>query len=247
MSSDLKVAFVLAAGRGERLRPFTDSTPKPLMPIGGKPILFHTLKALEPLALERVVINAWHLQDQIAEFVERHRREFSFQMLVSRESDLLGTGGGLKQALPLMSLPSTTAPFLMMNGDVLIRGDLKSFCQRALRSSAQGYWWLASEQKSQTVITVEGKSVVRIGSLWRAEQTSVGIVHQIHGCFSGIQVFRSLEAEKLPDKGCIIRDYWIPLLKDGKSLGADSQGLEFWADIGTPDSYLALKDSLPQP
>jgi MurNAc alpha-1-phosphate uridylyltransferase len=247
MSSDLKVAFVLAAGRGERLRPFTDSTPKPLMPIGGKPILFHTLKALVPLALDRVVINAWHLQDQIAEFVERHRRDFPFQMLVSRESELLGTGGGLKQALSLMSLPSPSATFLMMNGDVLIRGDLKAFCQRALQSTSHGYWWLAPEQKGQTVITVEGKSVVKIGSLWRAEQTSVGIMHQIHGCFSGIQVFRSLEAEKLPQKGCVIRDYWIPRLKEGESLGADSQGLDFWADIGTPDSYLALKDSLPQP
>ncbi len=247
MSSDLKVAFVLAAGRGERLRPYTDKTPKPLMPVGGTPILFHTLKALEPLGLEQVVINAWHLQDQIADFVEKHRRDFSFEMLVSRESELLGTGGGLRQALPLMRLSSSSSPFLMMNGDVLIRGDLRAFCQRALQSKAHGYWWLAPEQKGQTVITVEGKSIVKIGSLWRAEQTSVGVVHQTHGCFSGIQVFRSLEAERLPQRGCIIRDYWIPLLNDGKTLGADSQGLDFWADIGTPESYQAIKDSLPRP
>lgn len=246
MSSNLKVAFVLAAGRGERLRPYTDTTPKPLMPIAGKPILYHTLKSLECLNLERVVLNAWHLKEQIVDFVDRHRAEFSFSLEVSCEDELLGTGGGLKKALPLMGLHSETEPFLMMNADVIFVGDLKGFCQRALRSNADGSWWLAKEQPAQTRISVEGNSIVKIGKLWAAEKTSVGLVPQIQGCFSGIQVFRRLRQERLPNKGCIIRDYWISLLQEAATLGGDFHGLQFWADIGTPESYMALKDSLPQ-
>jgi len=246
MSSNLRVAFVLAAGRGERLRPYTDKTPKPLMPISGRPILYHTLKALEPLRLERVVLNAWHLKEQILDFARRHQKDFGFEVLVSPEDDLLGTGGGLKQALSLIDLKSSADSLLMMNGDVLFRGDLFGFCQRAMASQADGYWWLAPQQPNQTVIRYGPRGVVAIGDLWSAKGFSVSSSDYASGCFSGVQIFRRMYADRLPMKGCIIRDYWIPLLKEDKVLAGDSQGLDSWADIGTPQSYLALKDSLPQ-
>ncbi len=120
-------AFVLAAGKGERLRPLTEKTPKPLIHVRGKPILEHVLRRLEMLGLKRVVVNSWYLGDQIKAYVNQSRGRFSFDLVLSEEKELLGTGGGLKQALGFLSGES----FWMLNGDCLWAGALSSFKPKA--------------------------------------------------------------------------------------------------------------------
>jgi N-acetyl-alpha-D-muramate 1-phosphate uridylyltransferase len=109
-----RVAMILAAGRGERMRPLTDTLPKPLAPLHGKPLVVHTIERLAAANIERVVLNlAWRGQ-QIRETLQDGRR-WGIEILYSDEGDrVLGTGGGIVQALPLLG----DDPFWVVSGDL---------------------------------------------------------------------------------------------------------------------------------
>jgi N-acetyl-alpha-D-muramate 1-phosphate uridylyltransferase len=106
-------AMILAAGRGERLRPLTDRMPKPLVPVAGRPLLTHQLEWLAAAGIREVVINLHHLAEQIADAVG-DGGAFGVRVTYSREPQLLETGGGIVNALPLLG----DAPFLILNGDI---------------------------------------------------------------------------------------------------------------------------------
>ena len=107
-------AMLLAAGFGNRLRPLTDHTPKPLLPIGGKPMIVHHLKKLADAGFKEVVINLGHLGAKIPEALG-DGSNWGLSISYSDEgSEPLETGGGLTKALPLLG----NAPFLLVNGDV---------------------------------------------------------------------------------------------------------------------------------
>ncbi|MFO0996876.1 MAG: nucleotidyltransferase family protein [Alphaproteobacteria bacterium] len=105
-------AMLLAAGRGERLRPLTDRCPKPLVDVGGQTLIGRILDRLDEVGTERVVVNLHHLGDMIEAHLAGRPRP---QIVFSREVELLETGGGTKKALSLLG----PAPFFAINGDVL--------------------------------------------------------------------------------------------------------------------------------
>lgn len=106
-------AMILAAGRGERLRPLTDTTPKPLLRVGGKPLMQYTLEALVRAGFDELVINHAHLGDQIEQYFG-DGAAFGAQIHWSREpSGALDTGGGIAQALPKLG-----EHFVVVNGDL---------------------------------------------------------------------------------------------------------------------------------
>jgi len=110
--SSLATAMVLAAGRGERMRPFTDTTPKSLATVAGKALIDHVLDRLAEAGVERAVVNLWHLGPQI----ERHLAvRQSPRITFSREDDLLDTGGGVVHALPKLG----SDPFYVLSSDTL--------------------------------------------------------------------------------------------------------------------------------
>jgi NDP-sugar pyrophosphorylase family protein len=107
--------MVLAAGRGTRLAPLTDSTPKPLVPVAGRPLLEHILAFLRAGGIEDVVVNLHHL----GHLIERHLGDgarFGLRIRYSWEDPILDTGGGIKRAEPLLA----GEPFVVVNGDSLI-------------------------------------------------------------------------------------------------------------------------------
>ncbi len=107
-------AMILAAGRGERLRPLTDTTPKPLLEVGGKPLIEHHLERLAAAGFREVVINLSHLGDKIRETLG-NGSAWGLNIRYSPEPPgALDTGGGIKQALPLLG----DSPFAVINGDV---------------------------------------------------------------------------------------------------------------------------------
>ena len=107
-------AMILAAGRGERLRPLTDSTPKPLLEVGGKPLIEHHLERLASAGFREVVINLCHLGDKIRERLG-DGSNWGLNIHYSPEpAGALGTGGGIQQALPFLG----ESPFAIINGDV---------------------------------------------------------------------------------------------------------------------------------
>jgi NDP-sugar pyrophosphorylase family protein len=111
----IRRAMILAAGRGTRLAPLTDTVPKPLAPVGGRPLLEHILEFLRAGGIEEVVINLHHLGARIAEHVGDGGR-FGLAVRYSVEDPILDTGGGIKRAEPLLA----GEPFVVVNGDSLL-------------------------------------------------------------------------------------------------------------------------------
>ena len=108
--------FILAAGRGERLRPLTDTTPKPLLRVGGKSLLTHHLEKLASLGFNSVIINLAWLGEQIRDSLAHSEQRFGIEVRYSEEVEgALGTGGGIVNALPRMR----SDPFIVLNADVL--------------------------------------------------------------------------------------------------------------------------------
>ena len=111
----IRRAMVLAAGRGTRLAPITDTTPKPLVPVAGRPLLEHILEFLRAGGVREVVVNLHHLGHAI----ERHLGDgsrFGVRVRYSWEDPILDTGGGIKHAEPLLA----GEPFVVINGDSLL-------------------------------------------------------------------------------------------------------------------------------
>ena len=107
-------AMILAAGYGKRLRPLTDLTPKPLVTIGGKPLICYHLEKIARSGIEEVVINLGHLGSKIPEALG-DGSDWGLSISYSEEGpEPLETGGGMAKALPLLG----NEPFLLVNGDV---------------------------------------------------------------------------------------------------------------------------------
>ncbi|MGM0984425.1 MAG: N-acetylmuramate alpha-1-phosphate uridylyltransferase MurU [Pseudomonadota bacterium] len=106
-------AMILAAGLGTRMRPLTDHCPKPLLEVGGKPLIVHHLERLRAGGIREVVINVSYRAEQIVATLG-DGAAFGVRIAWSREAAPLETGGGIRQALPLLG----EDPFLLVNGDV---------------------------------------------------------------------------------------------------------------------------------
>lgn len=112
-------AIILAAGRGERMRPLTDSTPKPLLRVGGKPLIEYHLQALAGAGIDNLVINlSWRgveIRDTLGDGTK-----YGVKIAYSDEKDgVLETGGGIHNALPLLG----RRPFWIVNGDIYCEFD----------------------------------------------------------------------------------------------------------------------------
>lgn len=118
-----ETAMLLAAGRGERMRPLTDTTPKPMLEVDGKPVLDHALDKLDEAGVRRVCVNTCYLGHVITDHLAERTRP---EVLVSPEDEALETGGGIKRALSLLG----TKPFVVANGDSLWVDGMKSTVQR---------------------------------------------------------------------------------------------------------------------
>lgn len=114
-------AMILAAGKGERLRPLTLHTPKPLVRAGGVPLIEYHLRAIRSAGIDDVVINHAWLGQQIEDYVGDGRR-WGLNIRYSPEGEPLETGGGIFRALPLLG----DEPFLVVNGDIWVDFDFGS-------------------------------------------------------------------------------------------------------------------------
>jgi MurNAc alpha-1-phosphate uridylyltransferase len=118
-------AIILAAGRGERLRPLTDSTPKPLLRVGGRPLIEWQIERLALGGFRDLVINHAHLGEQIEQALGDGRR-FGLRIRYSPEAPALETAGGIVQAMPLLD----AHPFVVVSGDIHTEFDFASLDAR---------------------------------------------------------------------------------------------------------------------
>ena len=132
-------AMILAAGRGERMRPLTDTLPKPLIPVGGKPLIQWHIEKLAAAGITDIVINhAW--LGALLEETLKNGHQWGVEIHYSAEAVALETAGGIAKALPLLG----TEPFLVMNGDIWCDWDPTQAFEIAatMHQSTQQAWLL---------------------------------------------------------------------------------------------------------
>ena len=225
-------ALVLAAGLGTRLRPLTDSTPKPLLPVCGVPVLGHTLAQLAAIGCEAAAVNLHHLGDQIRRrFGDSHA---GMPLTWSEEPELLGTLGALH------SLKEFLAPadlVLLVNGDSLCKWPLRRLIRKHLAGGARSTLLLTS--RVDPAVFGGGVGIDRGG---RVLSFRPGDPERDEAArryvFAGAHVFSPQLLSRIgPGKSDIVRDLYIPMLGEGERLGAlvDSGR---WHDLGTPQRFL---------
>jgi N-acetyl-alpha-D-muramate 1-phosphate uridylyltransferase len=215
--------MVLAAGRGERMRPLTDREPKPLLQVGGRRLIEYHLQRLAGAGFREVVINTAWLGDLIEATLGDGAR-YGLAITYSHERpEALETGGGIHHALPLLG----SAPFLLVNGDVWTDIDFG-----ALR--------LPGEALAHLVLVPNPPQHAR--GDFRLEQGLVAEGEGVRHTYSGIGVFRpELFAGCAPGKFPL-----LPLLKRAIAQRRLSGELHAgrWYDIGTVERLMALDAEL---
>lgn len=114
--------MIFAAGLGTRLKPLTNTTPKALVPVGGKPLLQHAIEKLKTAGFNEIIINVHHFAEQIINFVEENHYFGIYIEFSDEQEKLLDTGGGIKKASPFFN---DNKPFLVHNVDILSNIDLR--------------------------------------------------------------------------------------------------------------------------
>ncbi len=224
-------AMILAAGRGERLRPLTDTTPKPLVTVAGKPLIVYHIERLAALGIKQIVINhAWLGEKIEAELGDGRRWNVSLQY--SPEGEALETGGGIKKALSLLG----DQPFLVINGDVFI-DQLPTIAGQALSLEAieaqlqqrEAYLWLVDNPPQHP----NGDFALNHGEV--IEECEAGAVKYT---FSGMGIYRPQLFINTPEGGFGL----APLLKAKMKQGlvAGEHFPHYWCDVGTLDRLTAL-------
>jgi MurNAc alpha-1-phosphate uridylyltransferase len=126
-------AMILAAGRGERMRPLTDTTPKPLLRAGGKPLIVWLIERLVRAGVRELIVNVSHL-GRLIETELGNGSAFGAHIDYSHETEPLETAGGIAWALPLLG----AGPFMVVNSDVYSDYDFSALARCAPQLTAQG-------------------------------------------------------------------------------------------------------------
>lgn len=222
-------AFILAAGRGERMRPLTDSTPKPLLRAGGKPLIVWHLERLAACGFHDVVINHAHLGEQIEAALGDGSR-FGLNIVYSPEPPgALETAGGIAKALPLLG----GEPFLVINGDVWCDWDFA----RAHTLTKRHAHLIFVDNPPQHA----GGDFCLDGDIVRYASTGIGPTLT----YAGTGVF-SPDFFADVDVGSIVK--MRPLLDAGIARGliTGERHTGCWVDVGTPERLAELDQQLDQ-
>ena len=213
-------AMILSAGRGERMRPLTDTTPKPLLLAGGKPLIVRHIEALVRAGIDDIVINHAHLGHLIEAALGDGAR-FGARIRYSPEGEALETAGGIAQALPLLG----EAPFLVVNGDIFCDYDFASLPPLAPAVLARLTFVPNPPQHPQ------GDFVLHQGRV--REDGGPRLT------FAGIGLYRpALFAGIAPGAKAKLAPLLRTAMREGKVTGELFPGR--WMDVGTPERLAEL-------
>ena len=230
-------AFIFAAGLGTRLKPLTDTMPKALVPVGGKPLLAHVIEKLKAAGCKKIVINIHHFGEMIIDYV-KSQNNFGVEILFSDERQmLLETGGAIKHAVDLLG----DEPFLIHNVDILSNVDLKALI--AAHSEANSAATLLVSKRNSTralLFSPEGNLTAWTNKTTGEVKTpyeSLDISNLNEFAFSGIHIFSPRLFKYFgayPEKFSII-DFYLNTCKDEKIKAYTQEGLQL-LDVGKLDS-----------
>jgi len=218
-------AMILAAGLGTRLLPHTLVRPKPLFPILNQPLLLLTIKRLQTLGFDRIVVNCHHHREHIITALDNVSG-----VIVQEEDVILGTGGGLRTALKHLR----DEPLLVTNGDIYHTIDFLHLYRHHMSNQNRVTMAMHSHHRFNNVMVKDG----RVASFDNRVEFS-----QL--AFTGLQVvdpaiLEDIEANRF---SCII-DHYRKVLERGELIDCYRVDDCFWTDMGTTEDYLSLHQGL---
>lgn len=209
-------AMILAAGRGERMRPLTDRTPKPLLRVAGRPLIEYHLRGLAAAGVDDIVINLSHLAAQVEQALGDGGR-FGVRIRYCHEGDPpLETGGGILHALPMLG----DQPFVVINGDVWTDFPFAALCQRELPGLAHLVLVDNPEHHPEGDFVLEGSQVL-------ADADAPALTFSGIGLYSP-RLFDGCGAGRFPLAPLLRR-----AMESGRVSGERYGGR--WLDVGTPE------------
>ena len=226
--------MVLAAGRGARLRPITDTLPKPMVEVGGRTLLDHAIDRLELAGVERVVVNVHHLAEQIVEHLAHRNHP---EIVISPEKEALETGGAIVKALELLG----PDPFYIVNGDSLwLDGGRRGALARLAECWATGNRdVILLFQRTATAVGYDDGhgdfALDQLGQVaWRHEHEIVPYL------YAGVQLVTPALFRGLPPERFSVRRIWDKAMEAGR-LGAIVHDGE-WYHVSTPPGLELVRE-----
>jgi MurNAc alpha-1-phosphate uridylyltransferase len=231
----MNTVMILAAGRGERMRPLTDHTPKPLLQVGGKPLIVWHIERLRAAGFTHIVINHAHLGQQIEDALG-NGAALGVSIEYSREGVALETAGGIATALPLID----SEVFTVVNGDIYCEFDFSRLAEPLARLAAghdQAHLVLVDNPPHN----LKGDFVLDAGRVVTSPLTA----HCSPLTFSGIGVYhRALFARTPAGEKAPLAPLLRRAINAGRASGEHYSGR--WEDVGTPARLKALDEELRQ-
>jgi MurNAc alpha-1-phosphate uridylyltransferase len=219
--------MVLAAGLGTRMRPLTDKVPKPLVPVGGKPLINHVLDRLAAAGVETAVVNVHHFADQLEQHLKPRRAP---KVVISDERNtVLGTGGGVVKALPLIG----AAPFFLVNADTLWIDGVKPNLERlaaAFRPDQMDALLLLAATATSVGYGGRGDfSMAPDGKLHRRRERDV-----VPFVYAGIAILSPALFRDAPSGAFALTQLFDRAIEQERLFGLRLEGV--WMHVGTPDA-----------
>ncbi|MDZ7291523.1 MAG: nucleotidyltransferase family protein [candidate division KSB1 bacterium] len=236
-------AMILAAGVGSRLRPLTDTLPKALIDINGVPVLEIVLRRLINAGCTAVVINVFHFAEMIEDFL-RAKGNFGIHLEISRESELLDTGGGLKKVAGFFD---DGQPFFLHNVDVISNIDLNkmyrfhvekaALATLAVQARTTGRYFLFDDNG----MLCGWESVTANRQQWARKP--MGRVERL--AFNGIHVIAPAIFDKMSETGVFsINETYLRLAGAGEKILAFRTEEYYWRDIGRPEKLEQVRQEI---
>jgi MurNAc alpha-1-phosphate uridylyltransferase len=230
MTTSLTKAMIFAAGRGERMRPLTDHTPKPLLEAGGKPLIVWQIERLAQAGIRIIVINhAWlgaHIEAALGD-----GSRWGVQLRYSPEPEALETAGGIAQALPLLEDGDASEVFVGVAGDVYADFDYSTL-------HAQAHQLAAQTEAGMHLVMVPNPPFHPAGDFGLADGV-VSLDAQPRLTFGSMALYDTRMFRALP-RGTrrALTPYYFDTIGRGLASGELYEGV--WENVGTPEQLQAL-------
>ena len=238
-------AMVLAAGQGTRLRPITDTKPKALVPVAGRPMIEYALLLLRRYGIKDIVINLHHFGAAIENHLG-NGNQLGLKISYSHETELLDTGGGLRKAKPFLQ----DGAFIAINTDALIDLNLAELIAFHQQRKASATLVLRPDQQADQYGSLDIDSAGRIQRFLKSEITPKPTGPTRKLMFTGVQIlepkiFEYMERADAAEKFSTTKQTYPEMLLAGEPLyGFCFEG--FWQDLGTVERIEQAEASLAQ-
>lgn len=228
----IRRAMVLCAGLGQRMRPLTDTMPKPLVTVADRSLIDHILDRLNEAGIEEVVVNTHYLAERLQAHLSLWN---SPRISISHEPELLETGGGVVNALPLLG----DAPFFLINGDAFwLNGPRSALVDLSLQWDPERMDGLMLVHQTARALGYEGRGDFALDQDglvdWRSEGRSSAFV------FAGVMIIHPRVFADAPTGPFSMKVIYDRMIAKQRLFGMNHDGE--WFHIGTPDALAAAEE-----